>query len=276
MTEIDLGLETSTHLRDSALRSFEHFSEMDESVWRSLPFFAAVFGLAATLIGAVFPRLPPLGESLFGVFTYIFTALAVASFGWAFRWMLAITKVRSYEFPADSREVAGYAVNLSEFHKASGLTGPALDIRIKTDLLRSEAEQLSEITQSNAKNVRERLKARSQALEFVMIGFALALTNSITIYVHDRIYATQESGGFQHGITGTTKTEQCNKTDPATGKCRAAGSGDISLEQQGRRAKETVTMTEQMPAPAPPPQERPQAPPPQRVERSEPPPPDQR
>jgi hypothetical protein len=49
---------TAVYLRDKALDSFGQFNELDESVWRSLPFFAVVFGFAATLVAAAVDLLP--------------------------------------------------------------------------------------------------------------------------------------------------------------------------------------------------------------------------
>lgn len=148
-----------------------------------------------------------------------------------------------------------------------------------------QATQLGDAARLNGKHAQERLKARSQSLQFAMIGFALALANTFTIYAHDRIYGIDDTKvGVESDVnaaatTGATRAKQRLSTDApnaAASKRGNSGRGDVETECKGGSAEKGCLVTEQpkqpVQAPTPRPVERPTAPPPQRIERSEPPP----
>lgn len=115
---VALPSATIEYLLKSANASFDRFNDLDESVWRSLPFFAAIFGLAATLVSTTLPSLRAFDWSLYSLLGHGLLVLSVASFGWAFRWFTIITRPRSFEYPADERELREYAGLLAAFHES--------------------------------------------------------------------------------------------------------------------------------------------------------------
>jgi hypothetical protein len=284
----DLLESTAIYLRDTASQSFDRFNELDESVWRSLPFFAAVFGFAATLIASVIPSLPRFDAPLFAFLAHSLLTLSVVSFAWAFRWFIAITKRRSYEYPAEDREVRAYAERLTAYHAQQGLKDTALDAKVVHELILVEGIQLSDAAKQNGINARERLNARSLTLQFMMIGFGLALANSVTMFVYHRVYdiiPTSKERAVDDS-TNSRKLEAApvnernsvGTSNAATGERSDSGRGPLDDEQQGRSAQEGRIMVEQ-PAPSPPQPAsppKPTAPPPQRLEKSAPPPPQNR
>jgi hypothetical protein len=278
---------TAVYLRDKASESFSQFNELDESVWRSLPFFAAVFGFAATLIASAIPALLSFDWSLFSWLTHGLLALSVASFGWAFRWFVAITKRRTYEYPADDGEIRGYAEQLTAYHGERGLAGTGLDAKVVHELILVEGAQLADAAKINGVNARERLNARSLTLQFMMIGFGLALANSVTMFVYQRSYGNMASAkesvtnasansGKPKGHTADAG-QNVNQTDASSSEHGGAGRRFLDKEQQSGNAQEGQIMAEEStPVPQPSPSPKPAAPTPQRLEKSAPPPPQNR
>jgi hypothetical protein len=278
----EFGEKTAVSLRDSASKSFDRFNELDESVWRSLPFFAAVFGFAATLIGTAIPDLPRFDTPVFAAFTHALLMLSTFSFAWAFRWFVAIIKRRSYEYPAEDSDVRSFAESLTAYHAQQGVDVADLDAKVVHELIVIEGAQLADAARLNGLNARERLNARSLTLQFLMVGFGLALANSITIFVHSRIYDTVPqiekgaSNDAQNQPVGTAEpvdsSTGARASDATTGQRRNSGREFLDDNDQSGNAQKERSVTEATPTPPTPPAAvpKPVAPLPQRVERSDP------
>lgn len=276
------GLDVAEHLRDAAQATFDRYSELDESVWRSLPFFAAGFGLSATLMQILFPHLPPLAFTAGSIVSHVILTLSLVSFVWSFRWFWQVTLGRSYEYPSDDSELRLYAAGLSDFHASNGLAGEKLDAKVKLELVKLEGVQLAEAARANGQQTRERLKARSQCLRFLTVGFALALANSALIFVGGQISGSrfvELSGDRNVSDAGTGPGSkgigQSSSTNTSASQCGHSGRGTFELEPPGRCKEEGGFVTDQsapVPTPAPsiPPKvvEAPVAPSPQRLEKS--------
>jgi hypothetical protein len=251
------GLDVAEHLRDAAQSTFDRYSELDESVWRSLPFFAAGFGLSATLMQTLFPYLPSLEFRPVAVVSHLILLLSLLSFVWSFRWFWQVTLGRSYEYPSDDTELRLYAANLSDFHSANGLAGEPLYARVKLELVKLEGVQLAEAAQANGQQTRERLKARSQCLRFLTIGFALALANSAIIFVGERLAGrafVEQSGdrydGNSRSHAGPKGTGQGDRpTDASASQCGDSGRRNSELESARRCPQEGRILTDQAPQP---------------------------
>jgi hypothetical protein len=239
-----------------------------------------VFGFAATLVATAIPNLPHFNAPLFAFLTHGLLLLSVASFAWAFRWFIAITKRRSYEYPAEDSEVRAYAKRLTAYHAQQGLNGPELDAKIVHELMLVESAQLADAAKLNGINARERLNARSLTLQFMIIGFGLAFTNSVTMFVYHRVYDNvpipKERAVNGSANSGKSEAAPGNRQDSIGTSSTAAGErGDsggrfLDDEQQSRSPQERSIMAEQpvktpTPQPSPP---KPTAPPPQRLEKS--------
>jgi len=183
-----LGPEAVEYLSEIAKDAYDQQAELNESVWRSLPFFAAVLGLAVTLMGRAAVDLPALDVSLYGSSTNAMFFLSGVSFAWAFRWLWLVLSSRDYEYPSDQAEVQIFAEQMVAYHSALGLSGPELDMRVTQELRAFRAQQLGDAARANLANNTVKLNARSQLLLFMMIGFLLAMATGTTTYIHDRIY----------------------------------------------------------------------------------------
>jgi hypothetical protein len=74
-----LTLEIASELADLAERSFDRQAELDDSVWRSLPFFAAVLAIAVTVLVKVADALPAFSSKSASLFANVAFWLAVVS-----------------------------------------------------------------------------------------------------------------------------------------------------------------------------------------------------
>jgi len=277
-TATELGEKTLAHLLDVARRSFERGIDLDESVWRSLPLFAAVFGLAATLVGTAVPMQPRFDGSLFAWVNWTLVFFAVMSFVWSFRWVVVVTQPRSFEYPSTPTEVRDYAQSLLAYHGGQTDVADELDKRVHHDLMDFDIAQLGNASAVNDGHVRVRLKARSQALRFMVIGFALACANSITIYTSEAWRRSLTPA--QRGIGDDRGTPTGVRDGEANGNS-ASGPAKSEDRRTGRRVSQTVdesrgsgqahvtdkddatsvpSVTPSLP--------KPQAPPPQRLEKS--------
>ena len=274
-----LEAETVKYLSELAHKSFDRYNELDESVWRSLPFFAATFGLAATVASYAASRLPSLEWAAYVAISHILLLGALLCFAWAFRWFWLIIRPRSFEYPADDTLIRRYAEDVNGYHRAVGLAAADLDKAVVRDLQEFITDQLADAARTNAANARERLAARSQALLFMMIGFLLAFCGSITTFVHDRFYGSHRSVGIESNessdATGSPSSESSNrtvrKTDASQGSDHSAGGGVLEADGNADSHRKERLMTDQKPPASIPasaqPISRPNPPPPQRLEK---------
>lgn len=184
--------KTITHLADLAGESFKRQADLDESVWRSLPFFAATIALAAALIGTAAKDVPPFSFTPFALVVHAFLVLGVASFGWALRWFWTVVRPRDYEYPSTDAAIRTYAEEVTAFHRSHGMMDAALDDIVVSDLQLFMAEQYGNAARTNFAHNAAKMKARSRVMLFMMIGFVLAFACEATIFV-DRNFAADRS-----------------------------------------------------------------------------------
>jgi hypothetical protein len=170
-----LPSETIKYLSELAQASYDRQADLDESVWRSLPFFTAALALAVTLLNGLAARLPAWAIDPWAIASNLLFWLSVLAFIWTLRWFWEIISPRTYVYPAEDSEVWEYAKANTAYHAALGLNGDDLDQQVLDDLRAFMARQLAYATQRNFTNNARRLKARSQLLLFVMVGFILVI-----------------------------------------------------------------------------------------------------
>lgn len=209
---------TIKYLSELAAESFKRQVELDESVWRSLPFFGAVLALAASIIGRGSADAPPLAWSLYALSTHAALGLATLSFAWALRWFWVVVKARDYEYPSTDAQVRTYAEQMTEFHRASGLAGTELDEKVVEEMRLFMIEQYGSAARTNFAHNAEKMKARSQVLLFMMIGFVLAFVYEGIIFGHNAV-----NGGPSHW---SDAHDQSSDMPPNAGRTATAGTVD--------------------------------------------------
>ena len=113
--------DSNEFLEVTAKDFYKSQTELDESIWRSLPFFAAAFIFVATVIGQSATRLPKLATNFFEIVTHLLFLISCLLCAWVLRWFYTLLKPREYEFPASFESVKSYASELENYHSSSGL-----------------------------------------------------------------------------------------------------------------------------------------------------------
>jgi hypothetical protein len=265
--------KTSEFLVSLAGESFKREVDLDESVWRSLPFFAAAFGLAITLLGYVATAIS-IPNLRFGVVVAdIAFGLSLVAFAWAFRWFWTVVKPMEYQYPPRDLDLLNYAEALKIFHEQSGLSGDNLDAMVADEMRLFMAKQLAAATGKNRGNNAIKVLARSQAILFLMVGFALAIVSEATIFLDTRLHAMEVQGDKGNGAQeveaiapGQTQTTSSSQAPDR----RRGGKPNQSLLSTAQAGERRVT-DPKAPAQSTEPKEpvRPEPPEPQLLKKSE-------
>lgn len=233
--DVTVGPKTSLYLAEMAEKSFNRALDLDESVWRSLPFFAAGFGLALTMTAYLLGRLPAPDWSAYSIVTLVIVNLALISFLWSFQWFWRIIRRRSFRYPPDDRVFRDYAEIAGVYHADNGLDGDARDEATKLDLQNRVAIDFADATAVNAGHAVARLKARNQSLLFMMIGFALAFLAATIIFTAERFWpATKDKVLLDEPIRPSNPpfSPKGGAADPAPVTDRRAGREVLDVEDR--------------------------------------------
>lgn len=261
--------------------SFKREVDLDESVWRTLPFFVGAFGLALTLLSYISTASRTSHATWSSVLTYILFATSLGAFGWAFRWFWTVVSPQEYQYPPSDQDLLIYAEGLTSYHKRMGLAGEALDDTVAEEMKVFVAGQLAAASGHNREKNAIKVLARSQAILFLMVGFALAIVTEAVIFVDNRAYGAEEisNDAAEGSGAGRPPEGRTQATGAPQGSIRNRGSEPnegLVLPPQGRQAQMNSETTKgpsepQQPQPQPTPQ-RPTPPEPQLLKKSEDPP----
>jgi hypothetical protein len=258
---IDLGIDTVKYLGDLASESFKRQLELDESVWRSLPFVAATFAFVATLVGKAALDVPPWEAGLSGRIALVLLIGAVCSLAWTLRWFWVVLKPRQYEYPTPDHQVKRYAEEVWAFYAESGVEGSkALDEKTLMELRLFMIDQYGSASATNLGHNADKLKARTKVLLFMLLGFALAFACESTIFLSTHIGArsgvrgtTTDATAISHGSNGAPGECGRPRSEKAGASEGTAGDGRCQLlgrQLQGGHPEQTVSRNR--PAPPPP------------------------
>lgn len=187
---IELGVDTVKYLGDLASESFKRQLELDESVWRSLPFFAATYAFVAAIVGRAAADVPPWENGLSARLALVMLIGAVCSLAWALRWFWVVLRPRQYEYPAPDHQVKQYAEDVWNFYADSGVEdAKSLDEKTLMELRLFMIDQYGSASATNLRHNAEKLKARTKVLLFMLLGFALAFSCESTIFLSTHIGA---------------------------------------------------------------------------------------
>ena len=180
-------LKTATlkTLFDISADAFKQQSDLDESVWRSLPFIAALFGFAISIIGTAAPR-----HQFSWAASNIFYFLAIFAFCVASFYVYLAVRVREFEYPAKTAETRDYAVKLTAWYAANNVHHARIDAKVVDDIRAFMIDQLASANKTNQIHLRKRLLARSFAINIMLVGFLFISVSEAIIFVTDRFPKT--------------------------------------------------------------------------------------
>ena len=173
-----LKTDTLKALFDISADGFKQQSDLDESVWRSLPFIAALFGFAISIIGTAAPR-----HQFSWTASNIFYFLAIFAFCLAFVHVFLAVREREFEYPAETVETRDYAAKLTEWYAFNNVHHTRIDAKVVDDIRAFMIDQLASANKTNRIHLRKRLLARSYAINIMLVGFLFISVSEAIIFV---------------------------------------------------------------------------------------------
>jgi hypothetical protein len=175
--------KTDEYLASIFADSFKREIDGDEAIWRSLPFFAAIIGLAVAVLPSIFQSGVSVSLPGWQSAFYILFGLSLIAFAWAGFWFARVVRVRDYRFLPLDTEILAYADRLRGFYQRTRVSDEEADERIREDLRRFMIRELAAAAAVNRANNRIRSNARNQVLLFALIGFLFAFLSEGPILI---------------------------------------------------------------------------------------------
>lgn len=180
--ELNLEPGTVKWLYDLANSNFKAQTDLDESVWRSMSFVAALFALSIAVFRDVRPHLSFYGswpELLAGVLYLI----GIACFCSAFAFLVWIAWEREFLHPARDGDVKSYALELTQWHISLGTKSEVVDRNVVADMQLFMVDLLVKANDRNLPLISRRLAGRSRSIILMLAGFALLCVSEATIFM---------------------------------------------------------------------------------------------
>jgi hypothetical protein len=184
-----IRINTSKQLFDIVSGTYKEQSDLDESVWRAMPFIAALFGIAVTVLRFVEPHFDFNG-SAFGILSSLFYVVAIIAFILAFFFFWEAVRPRNFEYPSASIEIRDHVEALTVWHYEAGTADDKIDDQVVNDLRIFMIDQLSAANATNLELVRKRLSARSRTILLMLVGFAFVTASEMTIFIFKQVALT--------------------------------------------------------------------------------------
>lgn len=177
-----IRLNTSKQLFEIVSATYKEQADLDESVWRAMPFIAALFAIAVTVIRFIEPHFSFSGAALVFVSSVLYY-LSLASFALALVFFAAAVRTREFEFPSASTDIRDHASALTIWHRSAGTPDGDIDDQVVNDLRLFMINQISEANKTNLELVRKRLSARSRTIMWMLVGFAFVLASELVMLI---------------------------------------------------------------------------------------------
>lgn len=174
--------DTLKLLHEIVSASYKEQNDLEESVWRTMPFLAALFGLAVTVIRFVPPRLA-FASDIIQILASLFYVAAILSFTLAFGYLWSIVWPREFEHPAKSTLIRDHAQALTEWHISTKNSDEIIDSRVVDDVRIFIIDQLSNATETNRDPTLKRLSARSRTILLLLAGLAFISVSEMLMFV---------------------------------------------------------------------------------------------
>jgi hypothetical protein len=169
-------------LYNLASSNFKAQADLDESVWRSLSFIAALFALSVAVFRGMEPHLQFHGswpEWIAGSFYILGIGCFVLSFGF----LVWIVWEREFLHPAKDGEVKRYALELTLWHRSKLRKKSDLGETVVNDLQSFMVDLLVKANDRNLPLITRRLVGRSRAIILMLAGFAFLCASEGIIFM---------------------------------------------------------------------------------------------
>jgi hypothetical protein len=169
-------------LYDLANANFKAQTDLDESVWRSMSFVAALFALSVAVFRGISPHLIFHGNWTEWLAGSLYLC-GIACFCVAFVFLVWIAWEREFLHPARDGDVKRYAVELTQWHRSQKGKLDAVDSKVVGDLQMFMVDLLVKANDRNLRLISRRLAGRSRSIILMLAGFALLCASEATIFV---------------------------------------------------------------------------------------------
>jgi hypothetical protein len=181
-SEPTLEPETVKWLYDLANANFKAQTDLDESVWRSMSFVAALFALSVAVFRGVAPHLNFNGGWPEWLASALYL-LGIVCFCVAFVYLVWIAWEREFLHPARDGDVKRYASELTQWHRSRKAGRDPIDAKVIEDLQLFMVDLLVKTNDRNLGIISNRLAGRSRSIIFMLSGFALLCASEATIFM---------------------------------------------------------------------------------------------
>lgn len=169
-------------LYNLATSNFKAQTDLDESVWRSLSFVAALFALSVAVFRGMKPHLLFRG-SWHEWFSGAFYIMGIACFLLAFLFLVWIVWEREFLHPAKDGEVKRYATELAQWHGALQRKSSDVGTKVVEDLQLFMVDLLVKANDRNLPLITRRLAGRSRAIVLMLAGFAFLCASEASMFL---------------------------------------------------------------------------------------------
>ena len=162
--------------------NFKAQADLDESVWRSLSFIAALFALSVAVFRNTEPHLR-FHAGWVNLIAGSFYILGILCFIISFGFLVWIVWEREFLHPARDGQVKQYATELTGWHRSR--LGKRGDVGkdVVGDLHLFMVDLLVKANDRNLPLIKSRLAGRSRAIILMLTGFAFLCASEASIFI---------------------------------------------------------------------------------------------
>jgi hypothetical protein len=186
-------------LHEHFQKSYDREIEDNETLWRSLPLFAALLGFAGTIVSFLANGSPGPERGWLAYTVYALIGIAALSFLNAIRHLTVLIWPRIYRYLPKDDSLKSYAAELLAYHEGRGLAAAEADRAAEKDLRDHLVNELAEAAAHNQQINRRRADARAQTLTAVFVGLIFSFLASGTILVDEKLAAAGRRIEVEHG-----------------------------------------------------------------------------
>ncbi|HEX8379518.1 MAG TPA: hypothetical protein VF619_03085 [Allosphingosinicella sp.] len=226
-------------LHDHVQKGYDREIDDNESIWRSLPLFAVLAGLAGTFVNFLVGKAPPLEREPWSWVVWTLIISNVVIYGIGIRYLTPIVRRRFHRYIANDEEVRKFSTGLVDYYLAVGLSEVEADakaVRETQDYLIAELAQASSQIQ---KLNRIKASARAQALFWLFAGFIFSIAISVLIIARTALSPLESESHVEAAAAGTHRSPDSLEANSAAPAIRRGG-GEIPVPTREPGAVTTV------------------------------------
>lgn len=155
--------------------AFKREFEQEEHIMKSLPFFAAVLGIAVAILAKIFEQLPPVSFNPCSVATLLLLAASVAAFMRIIWSIVQIVRLRGTLLPSNEIRMLEWSAQLIVFYKAASLTEAAAKTAAQRDIQRRMTEEYARCAVHNREQNAVKIAERSVGFTWLAVLMVLSV-----------------------------------------------------------------------------------------------------